>query len=142
MRHIKPGRGPSALGALGGIIAVVFGVFWTAMAFSMTRGAPEPFASFFPFFGVLFVVIGIANVGYNLYNATQRKRMSVFDIATSAEESDPLNDLVEGRDPRGEQNCGGEPIESKLRELEALRGKGLVTEAEYAAQRRRILNSI
>ena len=27
MKHIKPGRGPSAMGAAGSLIAAVFGVF-------------------------------------------------------------------------------------------------------------------
>lgn len=34
MKSIKPGRGPSAMGALGSIICVVFGIFWTIMASS------------------------------------------------------------------------------------------------------------
>lgn len=139
MRHIKPGRGPSALGALGGIVGVCFGVFWTIMAYSITRGAPEPFATFFPLFGVLFIIIGIVNVGYNIYNTTQKKRLSVFDIASSTEESDPLNDCIAGQaagEPRGET------VETKLQKLNLLRQKGLVTELEYATQRQRILNSL
>ena len=38
MKSIKPGRGPSAMGAMGSIIAVIFGIFWTIAAASM--GAP------------------------------------------------------------------------------------------------------
>ena len=44
MKHIKPGRGPSAMGALGSVIAVVFGIFWTVSAASM--GAPISFSIF------------------------------------------------------------------------------------------------
>ena len=83
MKHIKPGRGPSAMGAFGSIIAVVFGVFWTVMAASM--GAPI----FFPIFGVLFIVIGIVQAVYNFKNATGKNRYSAFDIVDSAEEPDP-----------------------------------------------------
>ena len=63
MKHIKPGRGPSAMGALGSVIAVVFGIFWTVSAASM--GAPISFS----IFGVLFVIVGIVQVVYNFKNA-------------------------------------------------------------------------
>ena len=85
MKHIKPGRGPSAMGAFGSVIAVVFGVFWTVMAASM--GAPI----FFPIFGVLFIVIGIVQAVYHFKNATGENRYSSFDIVDSAEEPDPWN---------------------------------------------------
>ena len=32
MKHIKPGRGPSAMGGIGAAAAAVFGIFWTAIA--------------------------------------------------------------------------------------------------------------
>ena len=45
---------PSAAGSIiGGVIAVVFGIFWLSMATSM--GAP----SFFPLFGVVFIAVAI-----------------------------------------------------------------------------------
>ena len=46
MKSVKPGRGPSAMGAMGSVIAVIFGIFWTIAAASM--GAP----GIFPLFGV------------------------------------------------------------------------------------------
>ena len=139
MRHIKPGRGPSALSAIAGIVGVIFGVFWTVIAYRLTRNAPWPFAIFFPLFGVLFIVVGLINVGYNIYNATQKKRLSVFDVTSTAEESDPLNDLLSGRTFSGSDS---ETVETRLRELDELLKKGLVTDAEYAAQRQRILNTL
>ncbi len=84
MKSIKPGRGPSAMGALGSVVAVIFGIFWTIMAVSM--GAP----GFFPLFGVLFIIIGIVQVIYNLKNATGENRYSAFDIVEDGEEPDPL----------------------------------------------------
>ncbi len=134
MQSLKPGRGPSALGAFGGIFAVLFGIFWTFMAFSITRNIPIV-GIVFPLFGVAFVIIGIVNVIYNFRNATARERYSVIDITTESEEPDPLNRLVN-------PNQGGNTVENKLRELDGLRTKGLVSSAEYAAQRTRILNSI
>ena len=83
MKSVKPGRGPSAMGAMGSIAAVIFGIFWTVMAASM--GAPV----FFPMFGVIFIVMGIVQALYHFKNATGENRYSEFDIVDSAEEPDP-----------------------------------------------------
>ena len=85
MKSVKPGRGPSAMGAAGSIIAVIFGIFWTIAAASM--GAP----GIFPLFGVLFVILGIVQTVYNLKNATGKNRYSSFDIVEDGEEPDPLD---------------------------------------------------
>ena len=83
MKSVKPGRGPSAMGAMGSVIAVVFGIFWTILAASM--GAPF----FFPIFGVIFIIMGIVQAVYHFKNATGENRYSAFDIVDSAEEPDP-----------------------------------------------------
>jgi len=88
LKSIKPGRGPSAMSAFGGIIAALFGVFWTVMASRM--GAPFPF----PLFGVLFTILAIAGVFYNYKNAISRDRMSLFDITDNDEERDPFHEYV------------------------------------------------
>ena len=95
MKHVKPGRGPSAMGAFGAIIAVIFGIFWTVSTASM--GAP----AFFPIFGVLFIIIGIVQAVYNFKNATGKNRYSSFDIVDSQEEPDPWNQRFggEGAEP-------------------------------------------
>jgi len=92
MKSIKPGRGPSAMGAMGSIIAVVFGIFWTITAASM--GAPI----MFPVFGVFFIVMGIVQGVYHYTNATGKNRFSTFDITDESEERDPLEDLVRGKE--------------------------------------------
>lgn len=84
MKSIKPGRGPSAMGAMGSVIAVIFGVIWTIMASKM--GAPM----FFPIFGVLFIVMGIVQAVFHFKNATSKNRFSSFDITEDGEEVDPL----------------------------------------------------
>lgn len=38
MKRIKPGRGPSAMGAVGALFAIVFGVIWTMFTFKMSGG--------------------------------------------------------------------------------------------------------
>ena len=92
MKSIKPGRGPSAMGAMGSVIAVVFGIFWTITAASM--GAPI----MFPVFGVLFIGMGIVQGIYHYKNATGKNRFSTFDITDESEERDPLEDLVRGKE--------------------------------------------
>lgn len=84
MKSIKPGRGPSAMNAIGSVAAVIFGIFWTIMASSM--GAP----AIFPLFGVVFIGLGIAQAVYHFKNATEKNRFSAFDITDGSEEPDPL----------------------------------------------------
>lgn len=86
------------MGVVGSIVGVIFGVFWTIMATFFSSGMPQPMKTVFPLFGVLFIIVGIANVIYNLYNTTAKKRLSVFDITSQTEEPDPLNHLF-GQNP-------------------------------------------
>jgi xanthosine utilization system XapX-like protein len=74
------------MGGVGAIAGVVFGVIWTFAAASM--GAPV----FFPLFGIVFIIIGIAQAVYHFKNAVGEKRYSAFDITDEREEADPLNE--------------------------------------------------
>jgi len=128
------------MGAVGGIVAVVFGIFWTVMAFSMTRDSPFPLVGvLFPLFGVVFVVMGIINVFYNAHNATGENRFSEFDITSPSEESDPLDDFVKGNRATDEIDGG---ISERLVKVEKLREQKLISEEEYFEQRDRILSEI
>ena len=81
MKSVKPGRGPSLLGGAASVIAAVIGVAWIAVAASMD--APV----YFCLFGVVFVVLAIL---YDLYNASAKRRFSLFDVTEEGEEPDPL----------------------------------------------------
>jgi hypothetical protein len=95
MKSIKPGRGPSAMAAIGSVVGIVFGVFWTALAYEITKSAPFPLVHVvFPLFGLLFIGGGIASLIYNTANATGKNRMSVFDITDGQEESDPAANFL------------------------------------------------
>ena len=83
MKSVKPGRGPSLLGGAASAIAAVIGVVWIAVAASMD--APV----YFCLFGVVFVVLAIAHALYDLYNATAKRRFSLFDVTEEGEEPDP-----------------------------------------------------
>ncbi|MBC2593427.1 zinc-ribbon domain-containing protein [Ruficoccus amylovorans] len=84
MYSVKPGRGPSLMGGVGGIVAAVFGIIWTIGAASM--GAPV----FFTAFGAVFVLAALGMAAYNFFNATSKNRLSNFDITSGHEEHDPL----------------------------------------------------
>jgi predicted lipid-binding transport protein (Tim44 family) len=85
MKSIKPGRGPSMMGGFMSIAMGVFGLIWTVLAASMGGGL-------FALFGVVFIIISIAQAVYNFKNATSKNRYSAFDITDASEETDPLNE--------------------------------------------------
>ncbi|NCB52832.1 MAG: zinc ribbon domain-containing protein [Clostridia bacterium] len=95
MKSIKPGRGPSFMGGIGSVAAVIFGVIWTFTA--ATMGAP----ALFPLFGVVFIILGIVQAVYNFKNAAGKNRFSTFDITDEGEETDPLNDRFGQPDQEG-----------------------------------------
>lgn len=109
MKSIKPGRGPSGMGFIGSIIAVVFGILWIVVASSITRPMnqfssfgfePDPVDSafsIFPLFGLLFIAGAIASAVYNYRNYKGKDRYSIIDIVDSSEESNPLNEKAAGR---------------------------------------------
>ena len=105
MKSIKPGRGPSGMSFAGSIIAVIFGIFWTAIAVSMTSGSPFGGVTLiFPLFGVLFIILGIVQAVYHYRNATGRDRYSAFDITDSSEEGDPADQWVKDRAGRSDED--------------------------------------
>lgn len=142
MYSIKPGRGPSAMGAVGSVIAIVFGIGWTILAFNITKDAPFPIVGIiFPLFGVLFVIIGIVQFAYNVINTTARNRMSALDVTTGTEEPDPLNQIF-GNASSGDRPGESRTPEERLCDLDGLRSKGLISETEYTAQRQRIIGEV
>lgn len=84
MKSIKPGRGPSMMSGIVGIVMICFGIFWTIIAGS--------FAPFMAVFGILWTAIAVITTVYNFKNATGKNRYSSFDITDSDEEPDPLNE--------------------------------------------------
>ncbi len=123
MKSIKPGRGPSMMGAIVAIAMAVFSILWVVAASEITSSFPstssfggefvfesgdiiggyfspfDSFGSIFPLFGVVFIVIAIAMAVYHFKNATGKNRYSSFDIVDSEEEPDPLN-VRYGSDPQ------------------------------------------
>ena len=164
MIHIKQGRGPSAMGVVSGIIAVVVGVVWTIGTIHLFKteasDAPLLLKIFFPLVGVVFIIIGITSIVYNAFNAAAKERLSLIDITSSTEEPDLLNKLVHGKTaaspdpansaPAMESPAGrihatppaADPPETRLRRLDDLHRQGLITSSEHLVQRQRILDSL
>ena len=84
MKSIKPGRAPSLLSGVIGIIMVLFGIFWTVMA--------SDFGGIMMVFGVLWTLIALVITIFNIKNGTAKKRYSMYDITDDKEEADPLNE--------------------------------------------------
>ncbi len=91
MKSIKPGRGPSGLSAISAVGVVLFGLFWTGMAVMITRNAPGGIGIIFPMFGVIFVILGVAQAAYHFKNAKGKERFSLMDIVDKREEGDPAD---------------------------------------------------
>jgi hypothetical protein len=128
------------MGGMSSLAAVAFGIIWTIMAFTITRNAPFPLVGIlFPLFGIIFIIMGVVQAIYNFTNATSENRFSTFDITGSQEEPDPLNERF---GHLTETDVSGESIESRLAKVNELKSKGLISEAEYAEQRRKILSSL
>ncbi len=83
MKHIKPGRGPSMMSGILGILMICFGILWTVLA---AQASPV-----FALFGVIWTCIAVVITVYNFRNATKKNRYSAYDITDSEEEPDPLN---------------------------------------------------
>lgn len=103
MKSIKPGRGPSGMSFIGSIAAIIFGVFWTIIAASITSSVPSGMITnspigiigkIFPLFGVIFIIIGIVQAVYHYKNTTGKDRFSLFDITDKNEEGDPANKWI------------------------------------------------
>lgn len=132
------------MSAFGGVVGIIFGCFWTILAYKMTPAVPVAadsiFADIFPLFGVLFIIVGIVNVLYNLKNATARNRFSMVEVTGDNEEPDPLDPVLQSG--TGGPAPGANSVEHRLAELESLQKQGLVRPDEYERKRADILNSL
>ena len=98
MKSVKPGRGPSMMGAVTSAVFMLFGVVWVVATSQFLEGAGS-LGFVFPLFGVLFVVIAAVQFFINLHNATGKNRYSEFDITDGQEEPDPLAERFESASP-------------------------------------------
>ncbi len=117
----------------------------------------------FPLFGILFILAGIGKLIWDVYNTTAKNRMSLVDVTTGNEEPDPISKWVHAGDDTSAVQAppvaaapaassisasGSVAADSeaelgrRLAELQQLRDRGVITDAEFQQQRQRILSSI
>ena len=106
MHGVKPGRGPSLIGGIGGIIFIILGLAMFATVAS--KGAPPLFLFFLG--GI--VLIALIGTIYNFWAATTRNRPSTFDITHGNEEIDPIARAL-GHGPMDETTPQEEPQEER-----------------------------
>jgi len=80
---------------VGSIVVVIFGVFWTILAASLTSSFPFGIVGIiFPLFGLVFIILGVVQAIYHYKNATSKDRYSIIDIVDSGEVWDPSDNWV------------------------------------------------
>ena len=118
MKRIYPGRRPSKMGFAGSIFSIAFGILWTILAFTMTRGLGV-IGVVFPLFGVLFVGLGIVQSVYHYKNAAGR-RASLFDVSDDQAQAGPHDAQAGPHDAQAQQDgvryCGycGQRLQSDM----------------------------
>ncbi len=98
MKHIKPGRGPSMMGGIVGVIMIAFGVFWTVLASQLSVAMT--------IFGVLWTLFAAAQTVFLFKNATSQKRFSQYDITDDEEEPDPLQERFAASQGKPDSTAG------------------------------------
>lgn len=144
VRRFARVAGPLLLG-LGGIFMIVgFVDFFTAASHF---GPPTLFWCFFVgmpflFFGGVFCQIGYMGAAAR-YAAAETAPVAADTFNYLAEETRPGVARVAGAVAQGlAETDESQTVAARLRQLEELRKNALVTEAEYAEQRRRILGEL
>lgn len=129
---VRPSPLASVIGIVFGIVFLFFGFFLITGNSDQPAGAyaPEPGgSSFMAVFLVIWVIVCLGIVVYNLKNLSSYSRRERERIPLTSE------DVVEI------EQDGGQAMDfaERLRKLEGLRQDGLLSEAEFQAKRRQIL---
>jgi hypothetical protein len=109
--RVRPSRGVSIVGMIGGIILLIIGV---------TTGISSS-----GLFGVFWTLIGIVITGSHAYNAFSENGISEYQV--DFEVTDPYQ-------------IKEESFDEKLRKLKALKDDGLINNEEYEVKRKEVLN--
>lgn len=133
-------------GAIGSFIFMLIGLLVVIPATNYIGGAvihstsniqgPEPTKGFgfLKLFGILWTLIAVYGFFFSLYNIFSQNGVPIMEIDMPDNES--------GADSHRVTTGALPSSESRLRELESLRGKGLISQAEYDDKRREILRDV
>ena len=116
--RVKPGKGQSTAGFIGGLLFVLLGFFVVIPTF----GA----------FGLVWTLVAAVICGVNAVNAFSDKGVASHEIIIDEDEGRLSGQLSEPR---------GDPAE-RLEKLRELYERHLITEAEYQQRRAEILNEL
>jgi hypothetical protein len=109
--RVRPSKGSSIVGMIGGIIFVLIGI---TVAIPMAG-----------LFGVFWTLIAVVITGSHAYNAFSEKGLSHYQVDVELTESCERKE---------------ESFDEKLRKLKALKDDGLLSDEEYELKRKEILN--
>ena len=115
--RIKPGKGQSMTGFFGGIIFCFIGLFVVIPA----AGG----------FGVLWTLFALVITIINGYNAFTDKGIASHEITIDEEESDIFTPAENKK-----------PAEERLKEVQGLYDRGIITYDEYQMKRKQILEEL
>jgi hypothetical protein len=149
--RVRPGRAPSVLTAVVGVAMLLFFVlFFLPGMGSVASGTPM--AGTFSGFGLLFVIVLLAMIGFAVYNVMNPRGASVLDVDLEHEGRSPSSWLPGRIDPTADvpqAGADGPPsgpdappapdFDARLRKLQGLRDDGLITAEEYEQKRGEIL---
>lgn len=109
--RVRPGKAGSFVGFAGGIILVLFGLFFAISGAGV--------------FGIIWTLFAAAITFVNGYNAISTKGISSWNV-----EVEDYDGMETQRDD----------FENKLRKLHSLKADGLISDEEFAKKREEILN--
>jgi hypothetical protein len=123
---VKPSRQSSVFQMIGGGVFVLIGLIVVIPAASK-GGGPVWFGVLWTFFAAVIAVMGAIN-------AFSSEGIPTEEFSWHSDGDLPAGGPIRGGPPRS--------VESRLRELNALRDKGLVTEDEYTRKRDELLRGL
>ena len=108
--HIKPGKAPSVIGAVVGLLFVILGI--------------TIFIPLMGIFGAIWTGIALVITTYYIYNVFSEQGVSIYDIEF---------------DPGPQNQATNENFDTKLRKLAKLKEDRLISEEEYQQKRAEVM---
>ena len=138
----RPSKISSILGVIVGVgILIAFlSEFGGSRSIPSVPGQPgSGFGGSFGVFGIVFLVALLSIIGYHLYNASTGKG---YDEVIDLEDSDRDLPSVSSPSERDSDEEEKSSASERLWELKQLRSEGLISEEEFEAKRKEIINSL
>lgn len=125
---IKPGKGPSSAGFLGGLIFCVIGLFVVIPVFGG--------------FGILWTLVAAVITVFHGVNLFSEKGIASYQVSIEDGSEAEKNGMKEdpGRTAGGQEAASS--VEERLLQLRSLYEDRLITAEEYEAKRKEILEDI